>query len=79
MVSEMATEVMLLLHWQVAGKVQQDLRPVNGATTLACGGVALLMEVTVADETSEDVVAFFFPWLLKQVQAISLRGLLGVA
>lgn len=67
----LATEVMSLLSWRFAGKVEKDLRPVNGATAVAWAGVARLMEATVADETTEDAIAFFFPWLLAQVQAIS--------
>ncbi|GGQ41455.1 hypothetical protein GCM10010233_66360 [Streptomyces pseudogriseolus] len=45
---------MSLLAFLVTGKAEADLRPVKGATMLACAGEAVAM---VADEIIEEAIA----------------------
>lgn len=48
---------MSLLDFLVAGKAEEDLRPVNGATMLAWAGVERLTVAMVADEIIEEAIA----------------------
>ena len=61
-------EVMSLLAFLVPGKAAADLRPVKGATKVACAGLARLTVATVAEEIIEEAIAYirflFFPFFL---------------
>lgn len=49
---------MSLVFW-LMGKAADDLRPVKGATMLACAGAVRLTEATVAaEETMEEAISF---------------------
>jgi len=50
-------EVMSLLAFLVTGKAEVDLRPLNGATMLACAGVRLTV-ATAADEITEEAISY---------------------
>lgn len=53
-----ATEVMSLLAFLVTGKAAVDLRPMNGATMLACAGEVRLTVFTAGEEIME-AISFF--------------------
>ena len=53
----LAREVMSLFAFLVTGKAEVDLRPVKGATMLACAGEAGLTVAMVADEIIEEAIA----------------------
>ena len=53
-----AMEVISLLAFLVTGKPAVDLRPVNGATMLACAGEARLTVVTAGEEIMEVAISF---------------------
>jgi hypothetical protein len=72
-------EVMSLLVFLVTGKPAEDLRPVNGATKLACAKEARLTVVTAAEEIKaifaqllsflvHQVLNFCFYWLMLQLK-----------
>lgn len=52
----LAMEVMSLLVFLVAGKAEEDLRPVKGATMLAWARLARFAVATVADEIIEEAI-----------------------
>lgn len=52
----LAAEVMSLLAFLVTGKAALDLRPVNGATMLACAGVRLTV-ATAAEEMTDEAIS----------------------
>lgn len=47
---------MSVLGFRVTGKAEEDLRPVNGATMLACAGVERFTVATVADDIMDEAI-----------------------
>lgn len=54
----LGSEVMSLFVFLVTGKAAADLRPVKGATMLACAGEAVV--ATAADENMDEAMTAFF-------------------
>lgn len=52
----LGSEVISLLVFLVMGKAEADLRPVNGATMLACAGEAAVATAAADDENMEEAI-----------------------